>query len=48
MNFEGFKDLIQRVAGQWWQLATREIVEMDSGEIQINKVTGPLLVIVSN
>ena len=30
MNFEGFKDLIQRVAAQWWQLAQREIIELDS------------------
>ena len=29
MNFEGFKDLIQRVAGEWWKLAKREIIELD-------------------
>ena len=29
MNFEGFKDLIHRVAGQWWKLAKKEIVELD-------------------
>ena len=30
MNFEGFKILIQRVAGEWWNLARREIIEIDS------------------
>ena len=30
MNFEGFKDLIQRVAVEWWRLAKREIIELDS------------------
>ena len=29
MNFEGFKDLIHRVVTQWWQLAKKEIVELD-------------------
>ena len=30
MNFEGFKILIQRVAGEWWNLAKKEIIEIDS------------------
>ena len=29
MNFEGFKDLVQRVAIEWWKLAKREIIELD-------------------
>ena len=29
MNFEGFQDLIHRVVTQWWQVAKKEIVEMD-------------------
>ena len=30
MNFEGFKILIQRVAAEWWNLAKKEIIEIDS------------------
>ena len=30
MNFEGFKILVQRVAIEWWALAKREIIELDS------------------
>jgi hypothetical protein len=30
MNFEGFKDLIQRVAVQWYALAKKEILDMDA------------------
>ena len=30
MNFEGFKILIQRVAIEWWALAKKEIIELDS------------------
>ena len=30
MNFEGFKILVQRVASDWWTLAKREIIELDS------------------
>ena len=33
MNFEGFKILIQRVAIEWWQLARKEIIELDSAVI---------------
>lgn len=30
MNFEGFKDLIQRVAMQWYSAAKKEIPDMDA------------------
>ena len=29
MNFEGFQELIQRVAAEWWKLAKREVIELD-------------------
>lgn len=30
MNFEGFRDLIQRVAIQWYSAAKKEIADMDA------------------
>ena len=29
MNFEGFQDLIRRVAVEWYKAAQKEIIEMD-------------------
>ena len=37
MNFEGFKDLIQRVAIEWWKLAKREIIEFDQVRIYLQE-----------
>ncbi len=37
MNFEGFKDLIQRVAVQWYALAKKEIVDMDAVNNYLSK-----------
>ncbi len=37
MNFEGFKDLIQRVAVQWYAIAKKEIIEMDAVNNYLSK-----------
>ena len=37
MNFEGFKDLIQRVAIQWYALAKKEIIEFEAVEAYLAK-----------
>ena len=29
MNFEGFQDLIRRVAVEWYKAAKKEIIEME-------------------
>ena len=37
MNFEGFKDLIQRVAIQWYALAKKEIIDFEGVEAYLAK-----------
>lgn len=41
MNFEGFKDLIQRVAIQWYSLARKEITDIEAVDayLSINPFT---------
>ncbi len=37
MNFEGFKDLIQRVAIQWYSMAKKEVPDMEAVDAYLAK-----------